>query len=668
MYYNGIVNDAVRSIMDKEDVTLIQWDYLYRLDGRPHPFPHHAQLGQLHHAIYAFGKGTSEYMIFNDFDEYFDIPGTTLGSFVSDRRYDLIGFQNQFALTMDGSIPTEFPTKFQKSEVLKWANRSKNIHKLDRTTTIGIHQLGHTDAGVYRIDLIMYHFSNWSQPGRLLGGLVPQRTWSFFKNSYIITHKNPENAPMKGLEYECVKPVNGSNNIWLRQSYIDRKIIGEFPYDATILGQLASHRMIWERALYDCERGDPTWILIMEEDVCFHPLLTDELMTAYMSSVPSNAKMLKFGYIRNKGDDVKCIPENKYWISLKTVRTYSMVCYAIRSDLLPDLVKHCWMGPIDQLIIPNCYGMVNPEEVLDHKESTINRIHTKTIKDAEECIQGGALSKSDIESSCSIPLSLSVPMIPNIIHFIFGLREQKEDFLFSFYLSVLSAYVVNKPDTIYFYYHYEPKGVWWEKLKKIPSLVLQIVDLPTHFGAKPIFKTAHRADKLRMDILYNHGGIYMDIDTISVRSYKSFLQNEVVLGIEDTKKKAICNAFMMSIPKSQFFTIWLKNYEHNFDPQGWGEASILLPGIVAERYPSFLTLKEQRAFFYPSWNEIDKIFVIDHDIPSELVTLHLWESHSIKYLTNMSLSWILKNPTTLYSRIISYLLETTDIQQYLLLK
>ena len=52
--------------------------------------------------------------------------------------------------------------------------------------------------------------------------------------------------------------------------------------------------------------------------------------------------------------------------------------------------------------------------------------------------------------------------IPNTIHFIFGLKPQKDEFLFIYYLSVLSAYIVNNPNKIYFYYHYEPHGNWWD--------------------------------------------------------------------------------------------------------------------------------------------------------------------------------------------------------------
>ena len=51
---------------------------------------------------------------------------------------------------------------------------------------------------------------------------------------------------------------------------------------------------------------------------------------------------------------------------------------------------------------------------------------------------------------------LNKDKIPNIIHFVFGLKPQNEEFMFTYYLSILSAYVVNKPEKIYFYYHYEP--------------------------------------------------------------------------------------------------------------------------------------------------------------------------------------------------------------------
>ena len=246
--------------------------------------------------------------------------------------------------------------------------------------------------------------------------------------------------------------------------------------------------------------------------------------------------------------------------------------------------------------------------------------------------------------------------IPNIQHFIYGLQEQTEEFLFVYYLSVWSAYKVNSPEKIYFYYHWEPFGKWWNKIKEIPNLELVKVDLPTHIGNHVITKTAHRADKLRMDILFEKGGVYMDIDTISVKPYHYLLENDVVLGKElhhSTREwHGLCNAIIFSKPNSEFFKRWLEYYPRIFKPNGWGEASIHLPKVLAKHLPDLVTLLEADYMFLPNWNETKKIFVEDYDIPENLTILHYWESYSLKYLKNIKdWNWAENNKHTLFGKI-----------------
>jgi hypothetical protein len=252
-------------------------------------------------------------------------------------------------------------------------------------------------------------------------------------------------------------------------------------------------------------------------------------------------------------------------------------------------------------------------------------------------------------------------MIPNICHYVFGLREQTEEFLFAFYLSVYSCYIVNNPDTIYFYYHYEPFGLWWDKIKNIPTIQLIKIDIPTHIGEKILIETAHKADKVRMDVLYDKGGIYLDIDTICVKPWNNLLNNKVVLGKES--HYGICNAIMMTIPKSTFFKKWLEVYEKNFDPKGWNSASILLPRKIANENPDLLTLKESNVFFLPSYTETNKIFELNcKEIPDTLISLHLWESYSLKYLKEINnWEWAFENTHTLYGKIMLELINTYNI-------
>ena len=241
-------------------------------------------------------------------------------------------------------------------------------------------------------------------------------------------------------------------------------------------------------------------------------------------------------------------------------------------------------------------------------------------------------------------------MIPNICHYIFGLKEQTEDFLFCYYLSIYSCYIVNKPDIIYFYYYYEPYGKWYNMVKKIPNIVFEKVKMPFRVGKKSIDKVAHKADALRMVMLYERGGIYLDIDTICVKPWKSLLNNSVVMGKEHPR--GLCNAIMMTEAKSKFFDIWLAKYEYYFCPEGWGEASVLLPELISKKYSDLIHTVESSVFFLPHCHETEKIFITNNDIPEDLIALHLWEGFSLKYIKEISdWNWTNDNSHTLYGKI-----------------
>lgn len=243
--------------------------------------------------------------------------------------------------------------------------------------------------------------------------------------------------------------------------------------------------------------------------------------------------------------------------------------------------------------------------------------------------------------------------IENICHFVFGFKEQTEEFLFCFYIAVYSAYIVNKPDKIYFYYHNEPFGKWWEETKKVPNIELEKIDIPTHIGSKEILIVPHKADWARMNILFNKGGIYLDIDTICLRPWKELLsKHDVVLG-KQWPHKGICNAIMFTKPKSEFFKIWLDNYEEHFNPTGWNESSINLPLALSKQYPNLLHVEEPKTFFMPSYGQTDQIFKDKLDIPRCLVSLHLWEKFSIKKMKNIKdWSWGDKNSHTMYGKML----------------
>ena len=238
--------------------------------------------------------------------------------------------------------------------------------------------------------------------------------------------------------------------------------------------------------------------------------------------------------------------------------------------------------------------------------------------------------------------------IPNIVHFIFGLEKQVSPFPYVFFIAIYSCYKVNKPDKIYFHYHYEPYGEYWEKTKEF--IILNYVpDLSMKWGEKKIIKTAHKADKVRLEMLFKYGGVYMDIDTISYRPFKEYLENDFCIGIQEknfgpTKKTLFGNAILLSKPYNPIIKKWIESYESKFEPDGWCEASIhytteLIEEFSPKKNNQKIFIFEEESFYKPDYYQVKEIFenfdIKNFDIKN-LITLHYWNSFSKDYINSIN--------------------------------
>jgi len=184
---------------------------------------------------------------------------------------------------------------------------------------------------------------------------------------------------------------------------------------------------------------------------------------------------------------------------------------------------------------------------------------------------------------------LHTQKIPNILHFIYGFKEQNEEFELYKYLSIKSAHDLNKPDKIYFYYYNEPFGYWWNKIKEYLTLIKVIP--PTEIYGNKLYHYAHQADVIRLQKLIEHGGIYLDIDTICLKSFSDLLHYDFVMGrqtnCDNTETYGLCNAVVLSAPNSEFAQKWLETYK-TFRSTGrdfyWDEHSVLKPLLLSNIY------------------------------------------------------------------------------------
>lgn len=181
IYYNGQITKEIKEFFQAygNDVILIEWNYIYWLDEAG--TAHHAQIGQMNHALYKYGKDNTRHMIFCDFDEYLHVPDTTLKQFVDTNKHiNTFGFRNKWSQTIDCKIPDVFPTTFlTEPGQLDYPVRSKGIYKVSDVKTICVHHVvEYSTPKSLLCHMWMYHFYNWTRPERTVDSVVDLVTLS----------------------------------------------------------------------------------------------------------------------------------------------------------------------------------------------------------------------------------------------------------------------------------------------------------------------------------------------------------------------------------------------------------------------------------------------------------------------------------------------------------
>ena len=230
-------------------------------------------------------------------------------------------------------------------------------------------------------------------------------------------------------------------------------------------------------------------------------------------------------------------------------------------------------------------------------------------------------------------------MIPNRFHFVFGLKRQTEPFHLVHYLCLASCIEVNRPEAIYFYYHYEPYGRYWDLIKD--RLILIKVQLNAFIDNYKYqdrmvskYKYAHAADFIRLEKLLDQGGVYADMDTLFVNPIpKTLFDKSFVLGREDDVKDvatgktqtSLCNAFIMAERNAPFGRMWLDEQNNAFDGS-WSQHSTLLPDRLAQKYPDLVHIEPPRSFYKHMWTPegLKNLFNACDADNEGVISMHLW--------------------------------------------
>ncbi|KAK4219865.1 hypothetical protein QBC37DRAFT_271573 [Rhypophila decipiens] len=250
------------------------------------------------------------------------------------------------------------------------------------------------------------------------------------------------------------------------------------------------------------------------------------------------------------------------------------------------------------------------------------------------CLHGRPLpseeSKDEAAAAAKGKNTLEPKPIPNIVHFVFGLKNplvksRAGNFDFLWYLAVRSALVSIKPEKLYLHYTYLPgpeasaadaddKDVtmhdplanpWIKRLSKDIELVHHKPAPSSGPDQDSPARYAHLSDTLRLDLLQSQGGIYLDMDSFALRSFEELRNppagHDIILGHEGGNRWGLCNAVMLARPNSTFLTRWIKSYENVDLSKEWNYHSVLLPKEMATAHPDEVCTLAPDAFFWPTW-------------------------------------------------------------------
>ena len=250
----------------------------------------------------------------------------------------------------------------------------------------------------------------------------------------------------------------------------------------------------------------------------------------------------------------------------------------------------------------------------------------------------------ECESTC---VYKSDDPIPKHVHIV----SLGHPFTYTEWLTVISAKRWIKPDQITVYTDGKQDSCWWTRaLPYIQHQLIYLLPGNTILNGELVSKRAHKADFLRLMILYHIGGIYIDTDVISVRSFDDLLNHQMVLA---KQCRNLTNIAVMLAQKRNCFICKFaqrscQHFNGNWITHSVGTLTRLLQDTDEER-EGIRVLPQMEGFFPGCWNSQGQRELFQANLKSmpaynlsKIYTVHLYEAKSRRMIdkTMYNMHWI----------------------------
>jgi hypothetical protein len=162
-------------------------------------------------------------------------------------------------------------------------------------------------------------------------------------------------------------------------------------------------------------------------------------------------------------------------------------------------------------------------------------------------------------------------IVPNIFHYI---NLNQTEIGFGQFLSILSVWVNHKPDNIILHCnHCKYSGKYWDALNNITELKSIIKTRFLYDYKEKIFRNRlgwiqHKSDVLRVLVIMNLGGIYLDNDQIVINSLNKYRKYEMAVSWE-SDNHGIGSQILIANKNARFLRAMFDQYRDRYQPECW---------------------------------------------------------------------------------------------------
>ena len=224
--------------------------------------------------------------------------------------------------------------------------------------------------------------------------------------------------------------------------------------------------------------------------------------------------------------------------------------------------------------------------------------------------------------------------VPSLAHFIY-LRGM--EFGMHHYIALASAAHVMKWNKILLYNDRAPAddNEWWKKALQLPNLQVITIVPPKFINGHKLSWKQHQADVIRLLVLQYMGGVYMDLDMLTYRSFKDELKvledtdKTIMLCREDQWK--VANCIIGCLPNSPFINEWIRAYkaEYGLHEDKWSGLSVYKPQALIKDIPAHIlpTYRFLPFDYFHTQYFLQSHSTIDFEV---CYGVHLWDTEQQK--------------------------------------